>query len=98
VNCWITALSKNDFKNVCGLAFLDPKGDMVITPFQDSLEAEKVYDIDWSSLNSDEQTDFFFPLGELAPAIANTFSMDQRVLEPLIESDNRSMAVLRKGR
>ena len=82
VNCWTTAQSKNDFKNVFGLAFLDQKNDMVISPFQKSLEAEKVYDIDWSLLGNDGQTDFFFPPNELAPVMAGAFSADQRVFEP----------------
>jgi len=78
-NCWLTAKSKNDFKNVLGLAFLDQKKEMVITSFQDPIEAEKVYDIDWSLMDS-EEIDFFFPPNELAAMTAK--SLDPRIFEP----------------
>ena len=79
VNCWKTAKSKDDFKNVNGLTFLDQNNEMVITPFQDPVEAEKVYDIDWSLMGEGEKIDFFFPLSHLAPIISNSFSLDPRV-------------------
>ena len=79
VNCWKTAKSKDDFKNVNGLTFLDQNNEMVITPFQDPVEAEKVYDIDWSLMGEGEKIDFFFPLSHLAPIISNSFSKDPRV-------------------
>ena len=79
VNCWKTAKSKDDFKNVNGLTFLDQNNEMVITPFQDPVEAEKVYDIDWSLMCEGEKIEFFFPLSHLAPIISNSFSLDPRV-------------------
>ena len=79
VNCWKTAKSKDDFKNVNGLTFLDQNNEMVITPFQDPVEAEKVYDIDWSLMGEGEKIEFFFPLSHLAPIISNSFSLDPRV-------------------
>ncbi|MBT6600616.1 MAG: radical SAM protein [Nitrospina sp.] len=79
VNCWKTAKSKDDFKNVNGLTFLDQNNEMVITPFQDPVEAEKVYDIDWSLMGEGEKIDFFFPLSHLAPIISSSFSKDPRV-------------------
>ena len=79
VNCWKTAKSKDDFKNVNGLAFLDQNNEMVVTPFQDPVEAEKVYDIDWSLMGEGEKIEFFFPLSHLAPIISNSFSLDPRV-------------------
>ncbi len=82
VNCWITAESKEDFKNVNGLAFIDQKNEMIVTPFPEPIEAEKVYDIDWSLMDSGEKADFFFPLSELSPVIAGAFSLDSRILEP----------------
>jgi anaerobic magnesium-protoporphyrin IX monomethyl ester cyclase len=81
-NRWLTAESKNDFEDVLGLAFLDEKGEMVVTPFQEPVEAEKVYDIDQSLMNSKEEIDFFFPPQEIAPLIASSFYMDPRVQEP----------------
>ena len=39
----MTAKSKNDFKSAGGLAFLNQENEMVITPFQDSIETEKVF-------------------------------------------------------
>jgi hypothetical protein len=39
----LTAKSKNDFKSAGGLAFLNQENEMVITPFQDSIETEKVF-------------------------------------------------------
>ena len=78
-NCWLTAESKDDFKDVKGLAFLDQNNEMVVTPFQESLKPEMVYDIDWSLLDGSEERDFFFPDNSLAPVILNSFHMDPRV-------------------
>ena len=80
-NCWLTAESKNEYKKVGGLAYLDQSNEMVITPFQDSIEAEKVYDIDWSILGGGEELDFFFPRSDLAPVMASSFSSDPRSSE-----------------
>jgi anaerobic magnesium-protoporphyrin IX monomethyl ester cyclase len=82
VNCWMTAESKEDFKEVKGLAFLDQKGDMMITPYQDPVKPENVYDIDWSLLNSPEEVDFFFPRMDYSPITGSFFSQDPRSNEP----------------
>jgi len=81
-NCWLSAKSKEDFKSVKGLAFLDQKEGMVVTPHQDSLEPEKVYDIEWSLIDSSEEIDFFFHRLADAPLTAVFFSQDPRSLEP----------------
>jgi anaerobic magnesium-protoporphyrin IX monomethyl ester cyclase len=80
-NCWINADSKEDFKNVRGLAFLDQKGDLLITDYQDSLKPEQVYDIDWSLIDGDKEKDFFFPTIESSPITATSFSHDPRTFE-----------------
>lgn len=82
VNCWLTAESKEDFKNVYGLSFLDKANDMVVTPFQESIEPEKVYDIDWSLVGSGDEKEFFFPIKEAAPLMTNAFTLDKRISEP----------------
>lgn len=82
VNCWLTAESNNDFKNVKGLAFLDHNKEMIITPFQDPIEAEKVYDIDWSLVGTGDKKEFFFPLSEATPLISRFSSSDKRFSEP----------------
>ena len=81
VNCWLTANSKGDFKNVKGLAFLDRTNEIFVTPFQDPIEGEKVYDIDWSLIEDDKKIDFFFPPSHLAPVISSSFSLDPRILD-----------------
>jgi anaerobic magnesium-protoporphyrin IX monomethyl ester cyclase len=81
-NCWMTAESKDDFKDVRGLAYLDQKGDLLITSYQDSLEPEEVYDIDWSLMDSGEEREFFFPTIESSPITAVSFSQDPRTYEP----------------
>jgi anaerobic magnesium-protoporphyrin IX monomethyl ester cyclase len=81
-NCWLTAESKEDFKSVKGLVFLDQKGEMALSPYQDSIDPENVYDIDWSILNSKEELDFFFPTLDSSPVTAISFSHDPRSLEP----------------
>ena len=80
--CWMTAESKDAFKDVKGLAFLDQENEILITPFQDPVEAEKVYDIDWSLIEGEEKIDFFFPQSHLAPVISNSFSLDPRIVDP----------------
>ncbi|MBN4079727.1 radical SAM protein [bacterium AH-315-C08] len=91
-NCWMTAETKNDFKKVKGLAFFDKKNEMVVTPFQDSVEAEQVYDIDWSLLGGSEEIDFFFGVKEFAPLLAGSFFKDPRTFEP--SRENKRVATL----
>lgn len=81
-NCWLTAESKDDFKGVSGLAFLDEKKDMIATEFQTSVEAEMVYDIDWSLVDTDDSKEFFFPLKEIAPLMTGSVFRDKRIAEP----------------
>ena len=81
-SCWLTSESKNDFKNVKGLAFLDQNSEMAITPFQDPIEAEKVYDIDWSLIGTGDEKEFFFPLNEIGSLMNGAFSLDKRISEP----------------
>jgi anaerobic magnesium-protoporphyrin IX monomethyl ester cyclase len=96
-NCWMTAESKNDFKNVLGLTFLDEKEEMIVTPFQEPLKAEKVYDIDQSIMDSKEEIDFFFHPQEIAPLVAASFFMDPRVQEPHRKGKRVSSLAASKG-
>ena len=61
VECWMSALSKNEFKSVKGLAYLDNDKSLVVTPFPDPISASKIYDIDWSILDKLGHADFFIP-------------------------------------
>ena len=79
-NCWMTADSKDDFLNVRGLTFIDVKGNMVVTPFQDPIDKQDVYDIDWSFMSREEK-DAFFPLHETVPK-GDSFFHDPRALQP----------------
>jgi hypothetical protein len=38
----LTSKSKDDFKNVYGLAFFDKKASLLVTPFQDAIDCEKM--------------------------------------------------------
>ena len=40
VNCWLTAKSKEEFKKVFGLAFLDKANEMIVTPYQESINPD----------------------------------------------------------
>ena len=79
--CWMSANTKSDFSKVKGLAYLDEQEELVVTPFVESIENEKVYDIDWTILEKLGQADFFFPRKEEALVIASSFSKDPRTFE-----------------
>lgn len=81
VECWLGARSKDDFKQVKGLAFLDRDQNLVVTPFPDPIKANEVYDVDWSILDKLGQTDFFFPEWD-DPVIHGPFLKDPRCFEP----------------
>ncbi len=80
-NCWKTAKTKSDYAQVKGISYLDEKGELIITPFVESISKDEVYDIDCGILEKWEQIDFFFPIKEEAPIIASSFSKDTRTFE-----------------
>ena len=81
VECWMGAQSKDDFKEVKGLAFLDSARKLIVTPFPDPIKADEVYDIDWSILDKLGHTDFFFPKFD-DPHTREFFLKDPRCFEP----------------
>tara|TARA_Y100001936_G_scaffold64066_1_gene62938 strand:+ start:11022 stop:12989 length:1968 start_codon:yes stop_codon:yes gene_type:complete len=81
-NRWLVAESKECFKDVNGLAFLDKANDLVVTPFQETIKPEEVYDIDWSLMGTGEKKEFFFPIKEVAPLMSSSFLRDRRISEP----------------
>ena len=97
VNCWMTAKSIEDYKKVKGLAFLDDKSDLIITPYQDPLPAEQVYDIDWSLLNDLDEIDFYFPRLDESPITRGWFSQDPRAFEPYRKSKRIATIAASKG-
>jgi len=81
-NCWMAAKTKSDYSQVKGLSYLDEQGELVVTPFVESIGKDEVYDIDWTLLEKLGQIDFFFPRKEEAPIIVSSFSRDPRTSEP----------------
>ena len=81
IECWMDAKSKEDFKGVKGLAYLDDKQNLIVTPFPDPIPAEEVYDLDWSILDGLGQTEYFFPEWD-APTSYERFFRDPRSNEP----------------
>lgn len=45
VHCYQHAESRNSFKEVDGLAFLDSQEELLVTPYIENISAEEVYDI-----------------------------------------------------
>jgi anaerobic magnesium-protoporphyrin IX monomethyl ester cyclase len=58
-NRWLIAKTKEDYETVKGLAFLNNKGDLVVTPYSDPIPAEDIYDIDWSILENQDQMKYY---------------------------------------
>jgi anaerobic magnesium-protoporphyrin IX monomethyl ester cyclase len=81
-NCWMAAKTKSDYSQVKGLSYLDEQGELVVTPFVESIGKDEVYDIDWTILEKLGQIDFFFPRKEEAAIIVSSFSGDPRTSEP----------------
>lgn len=81
VKRWLTAEKKSDFNEVEGLAFIDDKNDLVITPYPSALPADEVYDIDWSVLEDlGEMSHYIKPYD--SSRIETYFPNDPRKLEP----------------
>jgi anaerobic magnesium-protoporphyrin IX monomethyl ester cyclase len=79
-NRWLMAKTKEDYETVKGLAFLNNKGDLVVTPYSDPIPAEDVYDIDWSILENQNQMKYY--ISPFETAIDNfCFSSDPRSFE-----------------
>jgi anaerobic magnesium-protoporphyrin IX monomethyl ester cyclase len=81
VSQWKTAKTNMDFESLKGWSFLNDDGEMVITPYADSLPAEEIYDIDWSILESLDQMEYFISSHETAIK-DYSFSHDARAFEP----------------
>jgi anaerobic magnesium-protoporphyrin IX monomethyl ester cyclase len=81
IECWINARSKEDFKDVKGLAYLDNNQKLIVTEFPEPINAEEVYDLDWSVLNDLGHTEYFFPEWD-APRSIERFFKDPRSHEP----------------
>jgi len=80
MNCWMGAQSKEDYKDVKGLAFLNGSQNLIVTPFPDPIKAEDVYDLDWSILDDLKHTDYFFPEWD-SPRSVERFFRDPRSFE-----------------
>ncbi|MEK9627542.1 MAG: radical SAM protein [Nitrospinota bacterium] len=81
ISNWLTAKSKRDFESLKGWSFLNEDGEMVLTPYADSLPAEDIYDIDWSILEDLDQMEYFISSHETAIK-DYSFSHDTRSYEP----------------
>ena len=81
VSCWVDAQSRNDFKQVKGLAYLDNDQSLVVTPFPEAIKPDQVYDIDWSILDKLGETEFFIPTLEVNPTFGNRLKKNPRALE-----------------
>jgi anaerobic magnesium-protoporphyrin IX monomethyl ester cyclase len=91
-NCWMIAKTKSDYSQVKGLSYLDEQGELIVTPFVESIGKDEVYDIDDALLEKLEQIYFFFPIKEEAAIIASSFSGDPRTSEP--HRDGKRIAII----
>tara|TARA_B100000686_G_scaffold174337_2_gene181463 strand:+ start:555 stop:2522 length:1968 start_codon:yes stop_codon:yes gene_type:complete len=80
-NRWLLAKTKDDYETVKGLAFLNNKGDLVVTPYSDPIPAEDVYDIDWSILENQDQMKYYIGTFENSVKDNYNFSSDPRSFE-----------------
>ncbi len=86
VKCWLTANTKGAFADVEGLAFLDEKKNLIITPYPEPIAAEVTYDIDWSILEE---------LGEMSYYVKN---YNSERIEIYYGHDPRRIEPHRKGK
>jgi anaerobic magnesium-protoporphyrin IX monomethyl ester cyclase len=77
IECWRKAESKDDYKDVKGLSYIDSSQNLIVTSFPDPIKAEDVYDLDWSILDDLSHTDFFFPEWD-SPRSVERFFRDPR--------------------
>lgn len=78
---WCSGAEKDDFKGVKGLAFLDSKGELIVTPYADALKAEELYDIDWTIMERLDQVDYFISPPEMSGKLQLADREDPRVTE-----------------
>lgn len=96
VKCWLNAKKKSDFSDVEGLAFLDEKENLIVTPYPAPIEAKDIYDIDWSLMDETGETDIFFR--DIAPiAYESSFFHDPRRHEPKRQGKSCVTLVASKG-
>ncbi len=82
VNCWKTAEGIEDYLNVKGLAFLDTKNELQITPYAEAVPKSEVYEIDWSELEASGEMELYIPSQENSELSKEVFAHDPRSLEP----------------
>lgn len=81
-----TRPAREAYKQVKGLAFMDGRGELVVTCYPDPIEPREVYDIDWGILEELDQLKFFvLPAHQIAKLAA---------LDP---SDPRVQRIKREG-
>ena len=79
-----TTRTPNDFRDVAGLALLNPDSDLVNTGYEPALKPEDIYDIDWSDLEKGSRIEHFFPkVADNVTLLSETFHYDDRLFDPV---------------
>ncbi len=72
-----------DFKDIAGLALIDPAGQMINTGYETQIPGPEIYDIDWDDLARGSNIEHFFPTATKDAVITDeVFNGDPRIREP----------------
>jgi radical SAM superfamily enzyme YgiQ (UPF0313 family) len=76
-----------------GLAFLDHRGDMVFTGYEDAISADQLMDPDWTILEQYSRIDHFI----IDPLERHIFARDPRSVEPHRRGKKAAFVITAKG-
>lgn len=94
---WAQTPVKDDFKSVKGLAFLDSKDELTVTPYAETLKADELYDIDWGILERLGQMDYFTQPADKSGKVAVSDCEDPRVIKIKREGKRTALLNTSKG-
>jgi radical SAM superfamily enzyme YgiQ (UPF0313 family) len=92
MRAWTQGEPKDAFVYVKGLAFLDSKGELVVTPYAEALKAEELYDIDWSILEDLGQMGYFITPASRCAQLGVNDRDDARIMA--LKSGGKTAAIL----
>ncbi|MBI5631804.1 MAG: cobalamin B12-binding domain-containing protein [Elusimicrobia bacterium] len=90
---WETApKSREEYRQVKGLAFVDGKGELAVTPYAEPLKPEELYDIDWGILEDLGQLDYFIVPAANSGKLAVTDREDPKIIK--VKRDGKTVAMI----
>jgi radical SAM superfamily enzyme YgiQ (UPF0313 family) len=97
VRLWTRDPRQDEYSDVRGLAFLDSRGELLVTPYAEALKPEELYDIDWGILDRLGQIEHFIAPASKSAKLAVTDREDPRIIKIKREGKRTAMLNTCKG-